>query len=187
MFRAGCNGREHFAEYLNTRGLKGYGIEIGTHRGEFAYTFLRHWRGHRLYCIDPYLSGYDDEDSASQGDREYDMHTAKNLLSRYGSRARFIYKTSDQAVDEFSDGIYSIAYIDGCHQPEFVKRDLRNYWPKLTQGGLLAGHDIVCPGEKDGGWGRFIQPIVIEFAKEVGRDVYLVPEVGEPWSYFLIK
>ena len=36
-------------------------------------------------------------------------------------------------------------YIDGNHEYDFVKKDLENYYPKLKDGGILAGDDFQIP------------------------------------------
>ena len=33
-------------------------------------------------------------------------------------------------------------YIDGNHAYKYVLEDCRNYWSKIKEGGILAGHDI---------------------------------------------
>jgi hypothetical protein len=32
-------------------------------------------------------------------------------------------------------------YIDGNHQEKFVTEDIDNYWPLLSNGGVIGGHD----------------------------------------------
>jgi hypothetical protein len=185
--RAEFVGRDNFGEFLNRQGLKGHAVEVGTHRGAFAHCLLSHWKGKRLFCIDPWLSGYDDNDPASRSDRDDDYRAAIETLSTFGERAVITRKLSADAVTDFYDDSLHFVYIDGNHQPEFVRLDLEVWWPKLGMGGLLAGHDVVCPPPADE-WGWSIQPAVLSFASMVTRTVYLVTEdPPAPWSYYMVK
>lgn len=182
MFEFGIMGRENFGHLLNEKDLRGLAVEVGTHRGEFAAQLLEHWGG-KLYCVDSWEAGYDPDDPASQGDREADYEACRELLAH---RAVLIRQTSARATSRFENGALDFVYVDACHQYESVCQDLRLWWPKLKPGGLLAGHDFICPGEAGGGWGRMVQPAVIEFAEQEGTSIHLVPEDG-PWSYYLEK
>jgi len=45
------------------------------------------------------------------------------------------------AVDKVKDNYYDILFIDADHSFEGVKRDLINYYPKVKETGIIAGHD----------------------------------------------
>jgi hypothetical protein len=60
------------------------------------------------------------------------------------TRVRFIRGDStDPGVRAtvLADGPYDIAYIDGCHQYEYVQQDLANYMPMVKVGGFLVCDD----------------------------------------------
>lgn len=190
VYTAGFTGRENFAAYLNERGMisKHQAAEIGTHRGAFAAAFLATWFGGMLHCIDPWLGGYDSGDPASYGDREADYKECMERLKPHAGRYQIHRTMSVAAASGFEDGSLTLVYVDGNHQPAAVWEDLVLYWPKVESGGLLAGHDVVCPGEADGGWGRHVQPMVERFGRIHNLPVYLVPETNRsPWSFFFIK
>lgn len=44
-------------------------------------------------------------------------------------------------VDDFEDGWFDYVYIDSDHTYEAVKKDIELWWPKVKEGGILAGHD----------------------------------------------
>ena len=56
-----------------------------------------------------------------------------------------IKQKSNDVVNLFEDNSIDFIYIDGCHQYEFVKNDLINYFPKIKQDGIISGHDY-CLG-----------------------------------------
>lgn len=180
-------GRNQFPALLKSKGLHGHAVEVGTHRGEFAATLLAAWNG-RLTCVDPWKPDYDPEDPASCGDRQADYQTALITLQPYMDRVRIMHTTSEEACKAFHGEGIEFCYIDGNHQYEYVKRDIHDWWPKLVSGGILAGHDIVCPGTDNGSWGRYVQPAVLEFAAEHSLVVRFVIELdGSPWSYYMEK
>jgi len=49
--------------------------------------------------------------------------------------------TSDMARDKLDDRSVDLLFIDGDHRCECVKRDIKNYFPKLKGNGVLFGHD----------------------------------------------
>ena len=65
---------------------------------------------------------------------------AKKRLSKFN--VKFILKNSDNAIKIFKKNSIDYIYIDGFHSYEQVKKDIKNYFPILKTGGILAGHDI---------------------------------------------
>lgn len=177
-------GRINIPFMLSRRGFQ-RGAEIGVHRGEFSTHILRHWPG-SLICVDPWLPNYDPEDISSLGNRKEDHRCAILNLQTFGDRVRVLRITSLQAAEITKDGFLDFVYVDACHQYKSVKEDLHAWYPKIRSGGILFGHDFLCPGEVKGGWGRYIQPAVLEFAEEKGLDVWLISEgLSLPWSYYM--
>jgi hypothetical protein len=188
------SSRNHIGPLLTSMGLTGIGVEIGTHRADYACILLDSWEGH-LVCVDPWcdLPGYDAQarmlwDTPPEG-RGGDRKVAQDRLKKYNGRATICQSTSEEACDCFSNERFDFIHLDGDHTFDHVLADLRRWWPKLKPGGIMLGHDWLCPGEKDGSWGRFIQPAVHQFASEMGIPfVYLlIEENGLPWSFYLIK
>lgn len=181
-------GRAAFGEMLNRRKLNGIAVEVGTHRGVYANAFLQHWKRGTLHCVDPYISGYDPADPASNGNRTADYEKARQTLTKYKDRVKFIQSTSEDAALRFEDNTLDFVYVDAKHRFEDVFLDLSIWYPKVKPSGVLAGHDFICPCEPDGGWGREIQPAVLHFAKNADIEtVWMVREgnTGWPWSYYM--
>lgn len=183
--------RESFGEFLNRRKLCGIAVEVGTHRGDFAACLLQSWQGNILYCVDHWLSNYDPTDPAALGDRESDYRQAIRNLRRYKGRYEILHKPSDKAVSEFSNSTLDFVYIDALHTYEAVLNDLRLWWPKVRGGGILAGHDFVCPGEAEDdktNCAYAVQGAVIEFCqKENINTIWMVVDLASPWSFYLRK
>lgn len=187
-------GRDSLPKFLNSRGLTGMAVEIGTHQADYASHFLREWEGSLLYCIDPWEKcdlSYQEQSKKlwGSGNRLEDRKLAEDRLSKFSNRVQLVQSTSLEAADHIVDGSLDFVYIDGDHSFSAVAMDLQTWWTKLAPGGIIAGHDIVCPGEKfEDNWGRFIQPAVFRFAKPRELTVYLIVEpTALPWSYYLVK
>lgn len=185
--------RNEFGRFLNRKGLTGDAAEVGTHRGEFAHVLLKSWHGERLYCVDHWdvPPGYENQAAMlpSKGaSRSDDYAAAASVLDRFRGRVELLKETSAAASARFRDRSLDFVYIDGDHEREGVEADLKLWWPKVARKGVLAGHDFVCPGEKDGGWGRNIQPPVIALAERHGLDVFVIAEENnQPWSWYIVK
>lgn len=188
------DSRDQFGLYLNKLGLHGTGVEVGTHRGEFAAKILQHWTEGNLYCVDPWedLPEYKEQakylwDSTS---RNQDLQNFISLVEPFYPRCHWFQTTSKEAADRlFEDGELDFVYLDGNHEEPYVTEDIHLWWPKIKSGGLLAGHDIVCVNEVNHGWSQYIQPAVFKFAESQGLDVYFISEIISymPWSYVIHK
>ena len=52
-----------------------------------------------------------------------------------------IKSTSDMAKDKIPDNSVDLLFIDGSHEHQQIRKDIRNYWPKLKSDRVLLGHD----------------------------------------------
>lgn len=181
-------GRANFGWFLNSRDLRGNGVEVGTHRGVFANMLLRSWDCRILYLVDPYESGYDPTDYVSGCDRVVDLYAMTELLKPHAHRYQLIKLKSVEAAGRLENDSLDFVYIDACHQEEAVFADLCAWWPKLRPGGLLAGHDIVEYGTD---WSYKIQRALTRFERSLRTEQLLCELVVEPdgaaWSYFITK
>jgi len=190
--QAPFHSRLSFGRWLNDHGLTGIGVEVGTHRADYATVLLDSWNGTRLICVDPWLNpvGYESQAKYLWGDgnRDHDLEEARSRLARYGDRVIIRRCLSLEAARETEDNSLDFVYIDGDHSYDAVLADLTVWYPKLREGGILAGHDFVCPGElREDDWGTQIQPAVADFADKAGLTVYLVTEnYPSPWSYYFV-
>lgn len=180
MYKVGeLNDRYELANLCNFHGLNGWAVEIGTDRGYFASEFLKRWHGHSLYCVDPYednMVGYDDD---IRWPREPDMLMAIQVLAPYTPRARMVRLTSEKAVSALRHFLPHFVYIDGNHDYQYVKQDIELWWPRLRNGGIIAGHDFCehTPG---------VMQAVHEFFDPKSVKVLLTAEADYP-SWYTFK
>jgi predicted O-methyltransferase YrrM len=120
---------------------KGILVEIGTYTAYFSCDMLSHSDGSILYCVDPYISYDEYKDGMNElvDDKVYE-EAYKKLTSKYGNRARFIRKKSNEAFDLIPKNI-DFLYIDGNHSYKYVLEDLELYYPKVAPGGIIMGDD----------------------------------------------
>jgi hypothetical protein len=120
------------------------GAEIGVWRGDFTQEILSVVEPRQLHIIDPWISQPQNEDRwYHHRDQSVMDSTYQHIVTRFRDDDRVVIhrKLSEDAVQDFADGLLDWVYIDGNHLYEFVKRDLELYLRKLKLGGLLTGDD----------------------------------------------
>jgi len=123
----------------NTSGKSLIGAEIGVFEGENAHSIMKTLPMTHLYLIDPYYSYEGYEPGKLHGNDE--ELKAKEKLSQWSNKVTFIGRMSLEALKFVPDRL-DFVYVDGNHEHKYVLEDMRNYYDKLIDGGILAGHDI---------------------------------------------
>lgn len=137
-----------FREVLEAR-FKGKpieGIEIGVLGGSwtsYMLTFVPNLK--ILTCIDPWFHFVDKLYERGHPQSVHDINfrdyeSKVRPFKQEGRKIRTLKMSSDEAVKLIKQPVDFI-YIDGCHDYEFIKRDIANYYPLVKPGGILAGHD----------------------------------------------
>lgn len=178
--------RWQFGRLLESRGLTGAAVEIGTHLAHFSQQLLRNWSG-KLYCVDPYGDATDYEDHISERDRNSDFEVAQLILGAFHGRATLYRCTSAEAVNLFHPPgemhlrtpWLDFVYLDGNHRGDYVRQDISLWWPKIKPGGILAGHDF------NGEWEHQVRPAVEAFLVREGLKGWTVP--GDAMSWYVEK
>jgi len=138
-----------FLKELNKKDL--VGVEIGTECGENAFRMLENLLIKKLYLIDPHIE-YGESNETVERTQKFlskDEKRAKKRLKKYEDKIKFIKKTSEKAIKDIPDNL-DFVYIDGNHDYEFVKKDIKLYYSKVKIGGVFGGHDFYRNGNKDG-------------------------------------
>jgi len=112
------------------------GVEIGIAKAQNALSILQELRIKKLFLVDPYVPYLENGQVVSyQEFYEEAMQKISGL-----KQVVFLHKTSEQALEDIDEPL-DFVYIDGNHSYEYVKQDIENYFPKVTTGGVLGGHD----------------------------------------------
>jgi len=133
-----------FDRFLTGKDL--IGVEVGVNEGDHALALMKMGNIKLLYLIDPYLV-YEDysKDTLSKnidalvGAEE----VAKKKVINAGlqHKAKWIKKTSMDAVKDFEDNSLDFVYIDGNHTFKYVLEDMEGWLPKVKSEGWIGGHD----------------------------------------------
>lgn len=117
--------------------------EIGTAEGRFALE-MYNWGVNELYLVDiwetmPFIEGCGSFEQSWHDDNYKKVkelfHDKENVRITKG----FSHKMSELIPDEH----LGLVYIDGDHTYSGVKADIKYWWPKLCEGGIMAFHDYM--------------------------------------------
>ena len=126
-------------ELKNLKGNNSTMIEIGSYMGESTMLFASSNIFNKIYTIDPHdgIEEFNERENITWGEviNEYELNT------RYFDNIELISDYSYNVVYRFDDNSIDFIYIDGRHDYESVKRDLKLYLPKLKLNVIIGGHD----------------------------------------------
>jgi hypothetical protein len=133
--------RNQIGAFLNSHGLTGKGVEVGTLHGSYAEEILKTWRGH-LFCVDVWVNQPKSVyfDSANLLDMDQVFATAMKKVGG-NSRCTLLRMMSLNAVGKFEDGELDFVFLDGNHAVDAARADISAWWPKVKIGGIISGHD----------------------------------------------
>ena len=132
-------------EIINRLDLK-VGVEIGVAYGGHCDAILQRTKVQKLYGVDPYRHCPDCSDVTNFPQDQFDSlyrNTAKFMV-QHKDRFELIREDSVAAASKVPDPVDFI-YIDGDHSYDGVKHDLEAWYPKVREGGIIAGHDYKHP------------------------------------------
>ncbi|MBA7681475.1 hypothetical protein ES703_89814 [subsurface metagenome] len=104
-----------------------------------VYLEIGSWFGGSMLCA--FLGTQTSGNSASFIGIDLRIHTELFTNTKIIPDVRFIKTSSDKAAKRIRNNSANLLFLDGAHHYEQVKRDIKNYWPKLKIGGNLLGHD----------------------------------------------
>jgi predicted O-methyltransferase YrrM len=148
-------------------------LEIGSFEGLSSVFFADNFLDHpdsTLTCVDPFMK-------IAANDHE--------IYLKNGAEANFDYNISvckhpqkitvhKQLSDDFfasNNKTYNFIYVDGCHEPEVIARDMENALASLTVGGIMWMDDYL------GGDGKKIKSTMDAFLMK-HREVITIIHKG---------
>ena len=166
----------------------GVGVEVGTNRGDFTFSFMSNFKG-KLFCVDPYINGYDSNDPASEGKRHLDFLEATELLMDFivDTKIEFIIQTSVRAVTKFLTNSIDFVYIDAIRKYDNLTEDLENWYEKVKVGGYISGCGIA--DDLDQSWNSEVRSAVFDFVHRLQNppNVHIICQSESDWSYYFKK
>eukprot|EP00667_Euglena_gracilis_P018473 EG_transcript_19600 len=122
------------------------GAELGVQRGKFALITLKAWKAcQRYYLIDAWrpLTNYSDVSNAGKQQQEELFRTTQERLAPFATKLVYLRMLTSEAAPLIHNNSLDYVYIDARHDYCGASEDIRNYWPKVRPGGIVAGHDYL--------------------------------------------
>lgn len=90
-----------------------------------------------------FLQYYDDAANVDNELQNKNYNSAMSIVNKYSNRVEFITlrTSSEKAITYLKGRMYDFLYLDGRHDYISVKKDINLYFPIISHGGILAGHD----------------------------------------------
>lgn len=149
--------------------------EIGVLGGQHAEKMLENLNIKKLYLIDSYEKYEDYKEDNSYNKLIKSEKEARNRLKKYREKIIWIKEYSNDCIKKIPNGI-DFLYIDGNHYSPYIDNDIKNYYPKVREGGIISGHDYAlrCPDVMDA---------VFNLAKKLNKP----PIFGRGTDWIFIK
>jgi len=115
------------------------GVAEGYHSAEMLANGVE-----KLYMVDAWttLSGRGDGASPQEW-HDMNMNAALARVEKYGDKAVILRGTTFEMAEKVPDNSLGLLYLDANHTYEGVTADLQQWFPKLVNGGVCAGHDYL--------------------------------------------
>lgn len=137
-------------------------LEIGSFEGLSSVFFadnLLDAPGSTLTCVDPFLT-IDDNDHKKWFIQNVEETFDYNIsICKHPQKISVSKITSDKFF-EINTNTFNFIYVDGCHEPEFVKRDIENAFQILEKDGIMWMDDYLF-GET-----RLIKAVIDNFLEK---------------------
>lgn len=167
-------------ELLKSLPQGGIVAELGVDQGEYSELIYKINKPKKLHLIDAWGSSRYNKQKQEQVETRFaDQLGRKEVEINLG--------LSTEVVNKFDDEYFDWMYIDTDHSYKVTKQELELWYPKVKQGGIIAGHDFII-----GNWNGMIRYGVIEAVQEFcikynWEMVYLTAEFHQAPSFAIKK
>lgn len=163
--------------------------EVGVLRGKLSAVLMRSRPDMTLHMID-WWQANDPESEAyllsMQTDEPCGVQTPEQVADNYAEARKVAFNfggklmqaDSVKASESFSDGHFDLVFLDADHCEQAVCNDIAAWWPKVKEGGWLAGHDYETRGMPNG-----VKAAVDAFAESLG----VKPQIDTFYTWFIQK
>lgn len=128
------------------------------------------------------LENYIDYANADQTAQDEIYADAMERVRPFKSKIHVCRNFTSVCSKKFKEEYFDFIYVDARHDFKGVEMDLKDYWPKLKTGGIIAGHDYITNEESGQNWtvnydgtidltGTVVKGAVDAFAASVCRQV----------------
>lgn len=162
-------------------------VEIGAWQGKstffMAASIANSKKDIKFWTIDTWKGSKEHEDlDIIKEDKLYDifLHNIQPVRDYVVP----IRGNSSEQADRFEDGSLDFVLVDGDHSLEGATKDIEAFWPKVKDGGIMAGDDLGWKGVRMAVYGHF--PYVFSWAENKSKSVMWMVRKGEmkdEWIY----
>jgi len=125
-------------------------VEVGSWYGRssafMAVEIANSKKNIRFFCVDTWkgspTEGYHQQEVLAHGG-SIKQQFVSNMR---GLSVVPVESDSANAADLFEDGSVDFVFIDASHEYQAVSRDISAWYPKVRDGGIIAGHDVGWEG-----------------------------------------
>lgn len=114
------------------------GAEIGVDKGVNAKSILKELNIERLYLIDAWINY---KEIQAERPQKTNFESVLNKFKN-NNKVEIIKAFSIDAINKIVDDSLDFVYIDANHLFEYVYQDIKLWFEKVKEGGIIAGHDI---------------------------------------------
>ena len=126
-------------------------VEVGVETGAYLDIYYPQLESitEKFYLIDmwQYEGNEDFVDKYSGGNYNNELEKGYDRVKRlYGDnpKVQMCKGSSEDWAEKFEDGFFDYLYLDADHSKKSVLADLKSWYPKVKNGGIIAGHDVYC-------------------------------------------
>lgn len=120
-------------------------VEVGVLQGNFAHYLIETCSPKLLYLVDLWAEQprevYADYRPGYINQHTMDVVKAKLADQIEAGSVKLLRGMSVDMAGKIPDGSCDFIYIDADHSYAGCLADIKAYWPKLKDGGIMAGHD----------------------------------------------
>jgi len=135
--------RSQLPQLLKDLKLPLVAAELGVAEGYLSNDFLEGGL-ERLYMVDAWATLMGPGDGAnSQAWHDSNMKNALARVAKHGEKAVILRGLTEDMAELVPDGSLGLLYLDAGHLYHEVLNDLKVWYPKVCEGGIIAGHDYM--------------------------------------------
>jgi len=181
------------------------GVELGVQMGYYAAEVLKQWHGCHEYVLvdlwakqDNYFDGAN-VDNSIQNER---LNIALASTNPWKDIIGVCRNYTTACALNYADNHFDWVYVDARHDRQGVTEDMKTWWPKLRNGGLMCGHDFVThfegPMQNNERWdingdgtvdptGGAVKGAVVDWAILQNRQIQITYKESEWWTWCIRK
>jgi predicted O-methyltransferase YrrM len=114
-------------------------LEIGCFEGLSSTFFADNILDHpdsSMTCVDPFLT-VDNNDHVQFLQNNEEAHFDYNIKECKNASKINVHKITSDDFFKINSNMYNFIYVDGCHECDFISRDLENSFKVLEKGGIM--------------------------------------------------